>query len=99
MLSWHSQLNNFYLLAKPKGSRMKTFFNGAWHIVERNNQGGVDMTRDISLLDICFSVSMLGMGAMLLSFAVDCESASVGVKTFSILSGGILMIISALSLD
>ena len=70
---------------------MKTFFNGAWHIV--------DMTRDLSLLDLLFSVSMLGMGAMLLSFAVDCESASVGVKTFSILSGGMLMLISALSLD
>ncbi len=78
---------------------MKTFFNGAWHIVERNNQGGVDMTRDISLLDICFSVSMLGMGAMLLSFAVECDTASVGTKTFSIISGGVLMIISALSMD
>lgn len=78
---------------------MKTFFNGAWHIVNRNEQGGVDMERDISLWDLLFSVAMLGMGAMLLSFAVDCESASVGVKTFSILSGGILMIISALSLD
>lgn len=78
---------------------MKTFFNGAWHIVDRNEQGGVDMTRDISLLDICFSIALLAMGAMLLSFAVDCESASVGVKTFSILSGGVLMIISAVSLD
>ena len=78
---------------------MKSFFNGAWHIVERNNQGGVDMTRDISLLDICFSIALLAMGAMLLSFAVDCESASVAVKIFSIISGGILMIISALSLD
>lgn len=78
---------------------MKTFFNGAWHIVNRNEQGGVDMTRDISLIDLIFSIAMLGMGTMLLSFAVDCESASVGVKTFSILSGGILMIISALSLD
>ena len=78
---------------------MKTFFNGVWYTVERNNQGGVDMQRDISLWDLLFSISMLAMGAMLLSFAVDCESASVGVKTFSILSGGILMIISALSLD
>ena len=78
---------------------MKTFFNGAWYSVERNQDDGVDMIRDISLLDLCFSIAMLGMGAMLLSFAVDCESASVGVKTFSILSGGILMIISALSLD
>ena len=77
---------------------MKTFFNGAWHIVDRNEQGGVDMTRDISLLDICFSIALLAMGAMLLSFAVDCESASVGVKTFSILSGGVLMVISMLSL-
>ena len=59
----------------------------------------IDMERDLSLLDLCFSISMLGMGAMLLGFAVDCESASVGVKTFSILSGGILMIISMLSLD
>lgn len=78
---------------------MKTFFNGTWYTVERNNQGGVDMERDLSLLDLCFSIAMLAMGTMLLSFAVDCESASVGVKTFSILSGGILMIISALSLD
>ena len=78
---------------------MKTFFNGAWYSVERNQDGGVDMERDFSLIDLCFSIAMLGMGAMLLSFAVDCESASVGVKTFSILSGGILMIISALSLD
>lgn len=78
---------------------MKTFFNGVWYTVERNQQGGVDMTRDISLLDLCFSIAMLGMGAMLLSFAVDCESASVGVKTFSILSGGVLMLISAVSLD
>ena len=77
---------------------MKTFFNGAWHIVDRNEQGGVDMTRDISLIDLLFSIAMLGMGAMLLSFAVDCESASVGVKTFSILSGGVLMVISMLSL-
>ena len=57
------------------------------------------MERDINLIDLIFSIAMLGMGAMLLSFAVDCESASVGVKAFSILSGGILMIISALSLD
>ena len=78
---------------------MKTFFNGAWYSIERNNQGGVDMERDLSLLDLCFSVAMLGMGAMLLVFAVDCESASVGVKTFSILSGGILMLVSMLSLD
>lgn len=78
---------------------MKTFFNGVWYSVERNENGGVDMTRDISLLDLCFSIAMLGMGAMLLSFAVDCESASVGVKTFSILSGGVLMLISAVSLD
>jgi len=78
---------------------MKSFFNGTWYTVERNNQGGVDMTRDISLLDICFSVSMLGMGAMLLSFAVECDTASVGTKTFSIISGGVLMIISALSMD
>ena len=78
---------------------MKTFFNGTWYNVERNNQGGVDMTRDISLVDLLFSIAMLGMGAMLLSFAVDCESASVGVKAFSILSGGILMVISMLSLD
>lgn len=78
---------------------MKTFFNGTWYTIERNQQGGVDMERDLSLLDLVFSVSMLGMGAMLLSFAVDCEVASVGVKAFSILSGGILMIISALSLD
>ena len=77
----------------------KTFFNGTWYNVERNQQGGVDMTRDISLIDLIFSVSMLAMGSMLLVFAVDCESASVGVKTFSIISGGILMIISALSLD
>ena len=78
---------------------MKTFFNGTWHIVDRNEQGGVDMTRDISLLDICFSIALLAMGAMLLSFAVDCESASVGTKAFSIISGGILMIVSMLSLD
>lgn len=78
---------------------MKTFFNGTWYTVECNNQGGVDMEKDISLLDLLFSIAMLGMGAMLLSFAVDCESASVGVKAFSILSGGILMIISMLSLD
>lgn len=71
--------------------KTKTFFNGAWHIV--------DMTRDISLVDLLFSIAMLGMGAMLLSFAVDCESASVGVKTFSIISGSILMVISMLSLD
>ena len=77
---------------------MKTFFNGVWYTVERNNQGGVDMQRDISLWDLLFSISMLAMGAMLLSFAVDCESASVGVKTFSILSGGILMLVSMLSL-
>ena len=77
----------------------KTFFNGTWYSVERNENGGIDMERDISLVDLLFSIAMLGMGAMLLSFAVDCESASVGVKTFSILSGGILMIISALSLD
>ena len=78
---------------------MKTFFNGTWYSVERNENGGVDMTRDISLLDLLFSIAMLGMGAMLLSFAVDCESASIGVKAFSILSGGILMIVSMLSLD
>ena len=78
---------------------MKTFFNGTRYTIERNQQGGVDMERDISLLDLVFSVSMLGMGTMLLSFAVDCEAASVGVKTFSNISGGILMIISALSLD
>ena len=78
---------------------MKSFFNGVWYTIERNQQGGVDMQRDLSLLDLVFSVSMLGMGAMLLSFAVDCESASVGVKTFSIISGGILMVISMLSLD
>ena len=78
---------------------MKTFSNGTWYTVERNENGGIDMQRDISLLDLVFSVSMLAMGTMLLSFAVDCESASVGVKTFSILSGGILMLISALSLD
>ena len=77
---------------------MKTFFNGTWYSVERNENGGVDMTRDINLVDLLFSIAMLGMGAMLLSFAVDCESASVGVKTFSILSGGILMLISLLSL-
>ena len=77
----------------------KTFFNGTWYSVERNKNGGVDMERDISLLDLLFSIAMLGMGAMLLSFAVDCESASVGVKTFSILSGGILMLVSMLSLD
>lgn len=78
---------------------MKTFFNGTWYSVERNENGGIDMERDFSLVDLLFSVSMLGMGAMLLSFAVDCESASMGVKAFSILSGGVLMIISALSLD
>lgn len=78
---------------------MKTFFNGTWYSVERNNQGGIDITRDINLIDLLFSISMLGMGAMLLSFAVDCESASVGTKAFSILSGGILMIVSMLSLD
>ena len=78
---------------------MKTFFNGAWYSVERNEQGGVDMEKDINLVDLLFSISMLAMGAMLLSFAVDCDTASVGVKTFSIISGGILMIISALSLD
>ena len=78
---------------------MKTFFNGTWYSVERNENGGVDMERDISLLDLLFSIAMLGMGAMLLSFAVDCEVASVGVKAFSILSGGILMVISMLSLD
>ena len=78
---------------------MKTFFNGTWYSVERNENGGIDMERDFSLVDLLFSVSMLGMGAMLLSFAVDCESASIGVKAFSILSGGVLMIISALSLD
>ena len=78
---------------------MKTFFNGVWYTVERNENGGIDMERDLSLLDLVFSVSMLGMGTMLLSFAVDCDTASVGVKTFSIISGGILMIISAISLD
>ena len=77
----------------------KTFFNGTWYSVERNNQGGVDMERDISIVDLLFSVAMLAMGSMLLVFAVDCESASVGVKTFSIISGGILMVISMLSLD
>lgn len=77
----------------------KTFFNGTWYNVERNNQGGVDMTRDISLIDLIFSIAMLGMGSMLLVFAVDCEVASIAVRTFAILSGGILMIISALSLD
>ena len=77
----------------------KTFFNGTWYTIERNNQGGVDMERDLSLLDLCFSVAMLAMGSMLLVFAVDCESASIGVKTFSIISGGILMVISMLSLD
>lgn len=78
---------------------MKTFFNGTWYTVERNENGGIDMTRDISLIDLLFSIAMLGMGTMLLSFAVDCDTASVGIKTFSILSGGALMIISALSLD
>lgn len=78
---------------------MKTFFNGTWYTIERNQQGGVDMQRDFSLVDLLFSIAMLGMGAMLLSFAVDCESVGVGVKTFSIISGGILMIISAISLD
>lgn len=78
---------------------MKTFFNGTWYTVERNENGGIDMTRDISLIDLLFSIAMLAMGAMLLSFAVDCDTASVGIKTFSILSGGVLMIISALSLD
>ena len=60
---------------------MKTFFNGTWYTVERNENGGADMTRDISLLDICFSIAMLAMGAMLLSFAVDCDTASIGTKT------------------
>ena len=78
---------------------MKTFFNGTWHIVDRNEQGGVDMTRDLSLTDLAFSVAMLAMGSMLLVFAVDCKSASIAVRTFAILSGGVLMIISALSLD
>ena len=78
---------------------MKTFFNGTWYNVERNENGGVDMQKDLSLLDLCFSVAMLAMGSMLLVFAVDCESASIAVRTFAILSGGILMIISALSLD
>lgn len=78
---------------------MKTFFNGTWYSVERNEQGGVDMTRDFSLVDLLFSIAMLGMGAMLLVFAVDCESASIAVRTFAILSGGILMVISMLSLD
>ena len=79
--------------------KTKTFFNGVWYTVERNQDGSVDMERDFSLVDLCFSIAMLAMGAMLLSFAVDCETASAGVKTFSIVSGGILMIISALSLD
>lgn len=57
------------------------------------------MTRDLSLTDLAFSVAMLAMGSMLLVFAVDCEVASIAVRTFAILSGGILMIISALSLD
>ncbi len=57
------------------------------------------MEKDINLIDLLFSIAMLGMGAMLLSFAVDCESASVGTKAFSIISGGILMVISMLSLD
>lgn len=78
---------------------MKTFFNGTWYTIERNQQGGVDMERDFSIVDLLFSIAMLGMGAMLLSFAVDCESASVGTKTFSIISGGVLMVISMLSLD
>ena len=77
----------------------KTFFNGTWYTIERNNQGGVDMERDISIVDLLFSVAMLAMGSMLLVFAVDCEVASIAVRTFAILSGGILMIISALSLD
>ena len=78
---------------------MKTFFNGAWYTIERNENGGIDMERDFNLIDLLFCIAMLAMGSMLLSFAVDCESASVGVKTFSIISGGILMIISTLSLD
>lgn len=78
---------------------MKTFFNGAWYTVERNQQGGVDMQRDFGIVDLIFSIAMLGMGAMLLGFAVDCESASVGTKAFSIISGGILMIVSMLTLD
>ena len=77
----------------------KTFFNGTWYSVERNENGGVDMQKDLYLLDLCFSVAMLAMGSMLLVFAVDCESASIAVRTFAILSGGILMITSALSLD
>ena len=77
----------------------KTFFNGTWYTIEHNNKGGVDMTRDLSLTDLAFSVAMLAMGSMLLVFAVDCKSASIAVRTFAILSGGVLMIISMLSLD
>lgn len=57
------------------------------------------MNRELSLLDLAFSTAMLVMGAMLVVFAVDCEAASNAIKTVSILSGGVLMIISMVTLD
>jgi len=78
---------------------MKTYFNGTWYTVERNNVGGVDIQKDLTLVDVLFAVAMLGMGALLMALANDCDAISSPVKTFCILSGGALAIYSAVSLD
>jgi hypothetical protein len=78
---------------------MKTYFNGTWYTVERNNVGGIDMQKDLTLIDVLFSITMLGMGALLMALANDCDAISSPVKAFCILSGGILAIYSAVSLD
>jgi hypothetical protein len=78
---------------------MKTYFNGTWYTVERNNSGGVDMQKYLTLIDVLFAVAMLGMGALLMALANDCDTVSNSTKAFCILSGGILAIYSAISLD
>lgn len=78
---------------------MKTYFNGTWYTVERNTTGGVDMQKDMTLVDVLFAVAMLGMGALLMALANDCDAISSPVKAFCILSGGALAIYSAVSLD
>jgi hypothetical protein len=78
---------------------MKTYFNGTWYTVERNANGSVTIQKDLTLIDVLFAVAMLGMGALLMALANDCDAISNSVKAFYILSGGILAIYSAISLD
>ena len=78
---------------------MKTYFNGTWYTVERNANGSVTMQKDLTLVDVLFSIAMLGMGALLMALANDCDAISNSVKAFCILFGGALAIYSAISLE